>query len=173
MAEEEDLETRKWLFEIQQRAAERAYDNNNEFVRGSNEAAINNANYALRTLVLINGGAAVAILAFIGSLVSGSDTFGSHLTELASPLMWFAWGVALATIGVGLAYVTNYCITGSAAHKTYHNEHPFVRETKASKRWFWAGTVFQILAMAAAIASLVMFVLGMYEIRAAILGSGA
>jgi hypothetical protein len=59
----------KWEFEINKSVAERAHDNETEFGHKANEAAINSANAAIRIALLMNGGAAVSVLAFIGGLV--------------------------------------------------------------------------------------------------------
>ncbi len=59
-----------------------------EFKLRSNDAAINNANFALRTLVVINGGAAIAILAFIGSLASIAADALAVVYQLTGPLVF-------------------------------------------------------------------------------------
>ena len=48
--------------------ARRAHDRARDFELSTNEAAINSGQLAIRTAVLINGGAAVAVLAFLGGL---------------------------------------------------------------------------------------------------------
>ena len=90
------------------------------YAEWSNKAAIDNANHALRTLILINGGAAIAILAFLGAVIS-SDTnqFADDIVVVTSPIAWFAWGVALATLGMAFAYFTNYCITTSIQEREH------------------------------------------------------
>lgn len=94
------------------RAAERAHDANNELYDQLNQAAIGSANVALRAFLLINGGAAVALLAFLGSLAGQID--GPDIVTLATPLMDFAIGVAVAALAAGLAYLTNYSAAGVA-----------------------------------------------------------
>jgi len=146
-------------------AAERAHDQEADFGIRANEAAVNSGAIAMRAMLLINGGAAVAMLAFIGSLVTAQKgDYSSTLTDLVSPLIWFAWGVASAAACAGLAYITNYCIASSSVFKSRHNEYLFVRKTKASKRWFIAAVFFQIFAVSAAVGSLFLFVYGMLGI---------
>lgn len=94
----------------QKRDAERAHDKNTEFFHNVNKAAIETSYVALRTAVLINGGAAVAVLAFLGSLASGNRVQISQLSQMASSLKLFAWGVASAAFAMVTAYLTNYFI---------------------------------------------------------------
>jgi hypothetical protein len=81
-----DLEHRRWVFEQGRRDAERAHDNNDEFFHKVNEAAITAANLALRMSLLLNGGAAISVLSFIGNLPAEKKPF------VAGGLVWFAWG---------------------------------------------------------------------------------
>jgi hypothetical protein len=59
---------------------------------------------ALKAMLLINGGAAVAILAYLGSLASRSPSV--HLPNIKSALMWFAGGVLTAAVDFTFAYFT-------------------------------------------------------------------
>jgi hypothetical protein len=54
--------------------AHRAHDAHTNFYLSVNESAIKSGETALRACLLINGGAAVAILAFIGSVISREPT---------------------------------------------------------------------------------------------------
>jgi hypothetical protein len=49
---------------------ERAHDISEEFHTYTNKAAMDGANVTLRTLIVINGGAAIAILTFLGGVAS-------------------------------------------------------------------------------------------------------
>ena len=57
-----------WAFEQNRAVAEREHDRVAEFGDRVNEATINGGNLALRMVLLINGGAAVALLSFMGGL---------------------------------------------------------------------------------------------------------
>lgn len=159
----------KWQYEQYRALAERAHDKESDFMDRVNEAAMSNADQVLRTLVIINGGAAIAMLAFIGSLISADGAkFASKLPAVATPILWFVWGVAIATFAIGLAYLTNYCMATSTALKEHHYEKPFIRNTLGSKIWIWFGIGFQLLAILSAFVSLGCFIWGMTEIRDAI-----
>jgi hypothetical protein len=159
----------KWQYEQNMRAAERAHDNDEKNWHLANEAAIGIGNIALRTAVLINGGAAIAVLTFTGGLVnSGKLALGPQLTQVTAPLIWFAVGVAIATFAMGLGYVVNYSNAGiiSSRDRTYIS--PYFKETDTTKRWRKSSTTCTILALASAAISLALFVWGMLEVRNAI-----
>jgi hypothetical protein len=101
-------EYQKWLHELKREDAQRAHDRIDEFGKAINIAAIENANLALRYVLLINGGAAVAVLGFIGALVGRVALSGVILPKIAdaaSSLTWFGAGVAAAALAMGFAYL--------------------------------------------------------------------
>lgn len=150
----------------QRRLAERYHDRNLTFLVKNNEDAVNAGNVAMRTLVLINGGAAIALLAFLGSLVS--DNEGEQLTLLAGPLTWFAWGVAAAAAAMILAYFVSYFSSRGSTARALSYDYPYDLETPASKRWASRETWSHVLALVAAIVSLSLFIYGMFEITDAV-----
>jgi hypothetical protein len=163
------FEVQKWLHELRIRDAERAHDRTKDFSLSVNQAAIDNGNLALRTAVLINGGASVSVLAFVGGLVAqGKIEIGPSLVEISSALIWFASGVAAAALAIGFAYFTNYCIAVQASHLEFRWEHPYVVPTSTSKRWLAFAHIFQVTAVVLGSASIGLFVIGMVEVRDAI-----
>lgn len=56
------------------------------------EAAFNGGNLALRMVLLINGGAAVALLSFMGGLPK------DQRQAITGALVWLAWGVVCRSI---------------------------------------------------------------------------
>lgn len=164
-----DFEHMKWKYEQNRSLAEREHDREKEFGSKANDAAITTGANAVRALLIINGGAAVAMLAFIAQ-IAGKDgaKYSTNLGQLTAPLTWFAWGVFLAAFGTGAAYFTNYCIGAMSFGKERNYAQPFIRGTKASKGWWKAALAFQALAVLAGIGSLVMFLYGMNDIRTVI-----
>lgn len=163
------FEYQKWSHELNLRAAERAHDNATDFASKTNIAAIDGANLTLRTAVLINGGAAVSVLAFIGGLASqGKLSLGPQLTEIATTLLWFASGVVAAALSMGLAYFTNYCIAAHASTQPRQFQHPYLTENGRSRAWILAASIFHVLAIIGAFGSLALFIYGMIEVRNAI-----
>jgi hypothetical protein len=158
----DDLDFRKWAHEQNMKAAERAHDKSDEFVRQINEAAINVGNLALRMGMLINGGAAVALLTFVGNLPA------EQKRAVAATLGWFAGGVAAAVLGLALAYFTNYCIVRKERSKTWNYQPPYVADGPDTNWWHRLNVLCHILAIVVGLGSLVLFVVGMFYVRAAL-----
>jgi hypothetical protein len=60
---------------------------------------------ALKTSILINGGAAVALLAFVGHMVA-SDKAAHLVSAFALPMLLFVAGVCATAVATGLTYVS-------------------------------------------------------------------
>ena len=144
------------------RDAERAHDNNQEFFHKVNEAAITAANLALRMSLLLNGGAAISLLTFIGTLDHDKKPL------VAGGLVWFAWGAAAAVAGIALAYLTNFCTAGIAGSKKQIWQWPFLEDTPAAKTYTRIKTIFHIAAIVVEVASLGLFIYGMLAVKTAI-----
>jgi len=165
----DDLERREREFERKVHHAERAHDSEEDSWNKANDAIIASGTLALRTAVIINGGAAVATLAFIGSLVTDAKLpLGIAVNQLTAPIKWFAIGVAVATLAMGIAYLVNYCNAGLISSRTQNWEAPFIRETIATTRWRFASNALTVVAILCAIASLGLFIYGMLAIQSAI-----
>ncbi len=159
----------KWVHELGREDAHRAHDQNSQFTDKLNEATVKSGDAALRAALLINGGAAVSVLAFIGGMVSQNRIRVSQLADVAGSLMLFAYGVAFAVAGLALSYFTNYATVGHAASMTKHWEHPYVRPNEPSTgRWARLKGFFHILAVVAGLLSLALFIFGMFDVRDAI-----
>jgi hypothetical protein len=157
------------MSEIRIEEARRAYDQEQDAWNRANDAAVNIGNVTLRTAVLINGGAAVAALGFIGSVFNGGHLKpGTSLGTLTSPLEWFAWGVAVATLAMGFGYIVNYANAGLISGRNRTWEHPYIKETATSKVWRGVSTVFTVITLLCGIASICLFVYGMFHIRSVI-----
>lgn len=150
------------------RAAERVHDASTDFATKTNTAAIEGANLSLRTAMLINGGAAISVLAFIGGLASRDKVSLAAITQTAGTLVWFASGVAVATLSMGLAYFTNLCVAGSGFSQLWTFQHPFLQDTDKSRAYRRVAEIFRWLAVAGAVASLVLFICGMLAVKSAV-----
>ena len=73
-----DADHAKWLLEMQREDAHRAHDEAKNFYQQVNEYTIKAGENALRAFLLINGGAAVSVLAFIGGLGTGRSSLTFH-----------------------------------------------------------------------------------------------
>lgn len=101
--------------------AERQHDLESDFGNRMNEFAVTSANHALRALILVNDGAAIAMLALIVQVVSAEKLkIVLKLSEITAPLSLFAWGVAAAVLSIVLSYFTNYSVATASFLKSQH-----------------------------------------------------
>jgi hypothetical protein len=84
-----------WLSSRQQ-----AHENSLEMLR----ATITTGQMALKSSLLINGGASVAMLAFIGNLWSKEQALSCLLEQLGLSLAFFVFGVLSAAVASGFTY---------------------------------------------------------------------
>jgi len=136
------------------RLAERAHDTETAFGVATNAAAVKNAEEAIKAALLVNGGSSVAMLAFLGTLVSQHVLSSEQLGNAIRPLMYFGGGVATAIIASAGAYFTNLLIAGSSNRKERNYDAPFVRDTPRSPlrvRWAEAFRWVSIIFVAASI----------------------
>jgi hypothetical protein len=108
------------------------------------DAAVTFAGATIKALLLLNGGAAVALLAFIGHLVTsnGSDLAISP-TALGPALLLFSWGALCGGAVAALSYLAQILFKEESQ-----------RESRA---WTIAAEAFRISAVSTAIAGFVLF----------------
>ena len=82
------FEVQKWAHEMKREDAYRAFDLFDSRFDIIDQAAIKAADSALRAGLLINGGAAVSVLAFIGSLATKELIAVSQLSHVATALKY-------------------------------------------------------------------------------------
>ena len=152
----------KWLHEMKRQDAQRTHDKLDDFHRYVNEAAIKSGELALRISLLINGGAAVALLTFIGTLPK------EQKHAFADNLVWFASGVALAVAALGLSYFTNYFMAGIATSNVRTWEHPYIQPGPTTPRYRALNISFHVAAILVGLASLAVFICGMLHVRNAL-----
>lgn len=149
--------------------AQRAHDLSNQFFLAVNEATIQIGGAALRAFLFINGGAAVAILAFMGSVFSKDPESHKLIGELANGLTDFAWGVVLAAAAMGLAYIVNFLTAATVQSRLKGwGEHPYVRSGPVTGWWAGLKAAFHVLTVLLAIASVVLFVVGLLTVKDAV-----
>jgi hypothetical protein len=162
-----EIERQKWLFETNRDDAQRVHDAETEFGMSANAAAVKNAEEAIKAAILINGGSSVAMLAFIGTLVSRDFLSPEQLSSITRPLIWFGSGVATAMIASAAAYFVNLFVADMSNFRRREYEAPFVRATPASKRRMIAAEVFRWVGILAMTGSIACFVTGLVTANAA------
>ena len=163
----EDLEYRKWIYELKREDAKRAHDLHLASIESITKFAVENGNLAIRMAMLINGGAALSLLAFIGSVAK--DHIGDNkLLPVAASLTWFALGVFASAFAMGFAYLTNSLYAAAANRHQRTWDPPYVQETTSSKSWMRVCIIFQWMTILLSITCLIFFIIGMFDVRSAI-----
>lgn len=105
------------------------------------------AHHALKTIIIVNGGAAIAVLAFIGNIWSKLQA-----VEVARALTfseaWFAIGVLVGAIATGTTYIAQYFYE----RKTFYK----------------SAIGFHIVTIILVVGAYVLFAFGIYSIYAAL-----
>ena len=163
-------ELQKWTHGMKREDAQRAFDLHSSRLDKMNEAAIKSADSALRACLLINGGAAVSVLAFIGSLATKELIAVSQLSRVASSLEIFAFGVVAAAVGMGLSYLTHLFDAEYRASLKWKwvGDLPVTEDGPASKRILRFRTFWHVLAVIAFVVCIGCFIGGMVSVRDAI-----
>jgi hypothetical protein len=110
------------------------------------------ATLTIKSLILINGGAAVALLAFIGHLATAetTETSGQAINAFAAPLLWFVIGVGTAAFFAGFV---------AAAQKLYA-EPIYAAEGSKKKRLKSWGNASVVISILFGLCSLLAFAVG-------------
>jgi hypothetical protein len=154
--------------DINREDALRVHDRSRRVSEATDEAIIKAGEMAIRTVMLINGGAAVAVLAFIGALVREDGVTVKQAAGVSSSLLWFAGGVAAAAWALALSYFTNFCYVRSETSKIFTFDHPYIIDGANTRRWLNWGYAFHLGAIVWGALSLAAFVVGMFDVRNAI-----
>ncbi|MGO7922028.1 hypothetical protein ACC755_23010 [Rhizobium ruizarguesonis] len=117
------------------------------------------SNAGMRAPAIAAAGAIAALLGFFSANYRAiAGTTGQSFFNEA--LILFGSSVLLTVLAPGLAYFSQLSFLWSLGKDEYHSERPFVRETGASKRLFYVGTTFQILAIVVVLGSIALLVVG-------------
>jgi hypothetical protein len=149
-------------YDRNQRAAERQHDQVNDLGKTLTEAYVKDAQEAIKVILLINSGAAVAILAFISTIAARSGITLTNLKAVTNSLHWFTWGIVSSGVTAAFAYLANSLYAGhlSAMDKIW--EHPYVRENAKSRRMLRWAKFFNWSGFILAWLGLLLFIRGVY-----------
>ena len=153
---------------IKMEEAQRAHDREATLFRAHFEAASKAAEVAVKTSVVVNGGAAIAVLTFIGGMV-GKDIVGvKQVADVSSSLMWFASGVAAGVTALAFIYLMNYSAASTVRWRKPIYEPPFVETTPRSKAMHAIYAMAHAVAVFVSLISIILFVLGVVNVRKSI-----
>jgi hypothetical protein len=109
-------EEKTTAYEATLRRQEMHWQSSVDFVRHNDRAAIDIGIAALKTAALINAGASVALLAFVGQLWNkgAGHVIVSHILHSGVP---FVWGLLSASGSFAVAYFYQSALTALAHHE--------------------------------------------------------
>lgn len=120
----------------------------NERIKASFDASIRFAEHTLRSLILLNGGAAVSLITFASKESSIVGTkISAHASTTFTGAVVFAVGAAMAVLSMAVSYLA---------------QHQYTYEI-LEKRVRWTGNAFRATAIVLAIGSMGLFIYGVYS----------
>lgn len=132
-----------------------------EIFKHINEKVVDTANLFLRSAILINGGAAVALLGFVASISSGPQSNPEALAGIADAIAMYAFAAAVGVVGIAFAYLTNYAALATHRRQGQTDE----RRLAIVKR------TLHVVAALVAIFTIVLFVWGTVTVKTVITNS--
>tara|TARA_R110000868_G_scaffold69444_4_gene204458 strand:- start:285 stop:764 length:480 start_codon:yes stop_codon:yes gene_type:complete len=130
-------------------------------------ASIEAGNLALKALLILNGGASIAVLGFLSSVYSSELDFtekANAMLPFVSALQKFAIGAGLAVFASAIAYLANSFYARALMDYGRSFEWPYLSEGEESKsNWKW-GVRFNNVVIVAALGSIAMFVWGVVSV---------
>jgi hypothetical protein len=98
---------------------------------------------AMKSAILINGGTAGALLAFVGQKgIQAQPGFGEAFR-------WFAGGLLAAAFATAFSYFAQFFYAAAVRSCENHWKWPYIRPLPAQKRWTRVAGVFHIAGVAA------------------------
>jgi hypothetical protein len=150
----------KW--ELTKQAAERAHELSDKYTFEMNKAVLKNSEAVVRSLILINGAAAISVMTFVGALAARPSVPAHQIAAIAKGLEWFAGGALAATLTAAFAYLTNYLYMWAEQRKKRDYEHPYLHTNETSNRRLFWGQMCHYLAIALVVVSLCGFAGGIW-----------
>lgn len=102
---------------------------------------------AAKAFMIINGGAAIALLAFLGNIWNKEST-PTAAASISDSLLLFCVGVLCSGICSGFTYLAQFCYASS--------------DLKTHSGWDKAGLFSNVIAVLSGVASLTLFAIGAY-----------
>jgi hypothetical protein len=152
-------------YDMNIQAAHRAHDRQDALENQLNDGAFKAADMALRTVVAINGGAIIALLALIGALVGRDKINGSQIGLLISYFSWFIYGVVAGVASMAGIFLAYFTATFSYRFRSKTYEHPYLQNTCKSLFYGYAGIAILIAAILVGLSSVGFFVKGVTSIQ--------
>ena len=142
------------------RRQEQAWQARFQMVLHSDRAAVDVGLTTLRTAILVNAGAIVALLAFVGQLWSrDTDTMVAVLRGAT----WFVFGLIVAGVAACIAYFYQSFVT-AAQQRRLAEVSKAAEDLKPWSIWPWLTRVTAVVMVGLVVASYMLFILGAFEL---------
>ncbi|MCH9050503.1 MAG: hypothetical protein IIA72_05410 [Proteobacteria bacterium] len=128
------------------------------------KGAVELGGIALKTVILINGAAAVAVLAFITQLWQASGEQPAIMTSMVGVMSGLVVGVFAGALATGLGYLRMY-FEGWYLHRE-------IEKVDSGKAQMVLAIVFQVAAIILVIYAYIRFGVAMYQATAALVPAG-
>lgn len=142
------------------RSAEREHDARRKSIESTGNQVLSFANAAMRAPALVAAGGVAAALGFYSANFSRLASDPDNLTTFNRILFWLLMSLLLTVLAPGLAYFSQIFFAEAQSKEQYYWEHPFVRETAASRRWNAAAHLTRAVTIALVLASIVCLAVG-------------
>lgn len=137
----------------------------------ASEMMMHSGSLVAKSILLVNGGAAIALLAFLANVfaVNDLDTDRARLMgAVLRSLVYFAWGVFAAVVCMSASFFANQATVQDYDSEALSFHPPHVKDTPASLRWRNVYRTFLAIAVISAFASTALFARGVMEVAAAL-----
>lgn len=114
---------------------------------------------SLRAVSYLNGGATLAALALIGSIID-SPMQQKTYSPLINAITWFGAGLFMASVASALGYFAQYSYQEANNKRELVWKYPYVIDTKKTVTWERFGTAFHIICIIIVSLSYASFVCG-------------
>lgn len=119
------------------------------------KASVDASVEGLKALLILNGGACIALLAFLSATMGKEHTIAKEaafITGATSALIFFSIGAGLAVVTCVFAYLANQAYS---SHLRWRSEYP--------RHWTY-GTIWTRAGLLTTVSSLVLFFYGVYTV---------
>lgn len=134
-----------------------AHEERHKASLGASAPVITFAVEALKSAILINGGTAGALLAFVGQKGIQAQP------GLGEAFYWFAGGLLLGAFATAFSYFAQFCYACAVRSFQCVWEWPYVKDTPAHARWNGVGIAFHVLGILAVAGSFGAAVAGFWK----------
>jgi hypothetical protein len=153
--------------DLNRNSAERAHENLAQFTRLNYGAAFASGQLVLRTIFFSNFSAMVAVLFFL-STIAGKVSV-AEISIISSSLIWFVAGITAGLTALTCAYLANLYDAYVATSVTPTWEYPYNKPGPTTHYYLRIARLVDSLAIMAGAVSLLFFIIGMWDVRSAII----